>query len=170
MAINNQSKRGYILKKIFSLLFISMLCFSYISCSDSGSSSSLTDQERSEIMMAAFSASQTAVLSMPMESPALSQSQSRAPLITGIVVTGEILEESFDVRIEFTDYEVPDSNIILNGTYDFTCSAADNFTMNGNMSITYNGQEYSFTFNVIINLDTGVYSGSISVDGETYTL
>ncbi len=153
------------MKKIFALIMVLVISLSFISCSDSGSSSSLTDQEKMAILSAAFTGS-SAGIAAANPTKAVSTDTS----IDGISVTGDfstINSGDYTMTITFNNYS--DSNVTLNGSITFSLAGGTTYSMTGSITAVYQGESYSFGMN-ITGTGSDSMTGTITVDGTVYNL
>ena len=151
------------MKKISALVMVLIISLSFISCSDSGSSSSLTDQERMAILSAAFTGASTGVAGA--NSKAVYSSPDGSVTVSGDFAA--LSTNNYSIVITFNNYS--DSNVTLNGSITFSLAGGTNYLMSGKITAVYQGESYSFGMNIT---GTGADSmtGTITVDGTVYNL
>ena len=159
------------MKKIYLILTVSLLLFSFISCSADSSSSEFSDSEILMLASKAFTAASQAQLDTRQTGPLKVAAAPGIPvyytLNSGTWFTGD----SFNAAVVFDNYTEPDSGINFNGSIDLDYNSVTQlYTLTSSLDIIYEGESYNITFNIVINLDTGDYTGSVSVDGKNYTL
>jgi len=145
------------------MLIVSLLIAVMFSCNNGVAP--LSESERAEVLSATMTAFSTASIDVPTPETSISSPARDQISYTGEGFTISGTDVPMKITITFTNYE--SMSVIINGSVTMSGSSAGDFETVASFTVIYNGEAHTLGWD--FSYSSGVFSGSYTIDGSTYT-